>query len=54
VGEGQIVDAGYIRFGGRRSDPIVLASEASSAERAVMKDVIPSVYPAITFKKFGE
>jgi len=32
----------------------VVASEASSAEREVMKQVIPSVYSSITFKKFGD
>lgn len=54
IGQGQIVDAGYIRLEGTRSDPIVAASEASAAEREIMKEVIPAVYPAITFKKFGE
>jgi hypothetical protein len=54
VGEGQIVDAGYVHFLGTRSEPTVVASEASAAEREFMNKVIPEVYPAITFKKFGE
>ncbi|WP_309550687.1 hypothetical protein [Rhizobium rhizogenes] len=53
VGAGQIIDAGYIRLTGRRSDPVVVASDASSAERDVMKEIIPEVYSSITFTKFG-
>ncbi|MBB3429169.1 hypothetical protein FHT85_006206 [Rhizobium sp. BK312] len=52
IGAGQIVDAGYIRLVGRRSNPIVVASEASAAEREVMKEVLPEAYTSITFTQF--
>jgi hypothetical protein len=54
IGEGQIVDAGYFRVQGTRDHPVVVGQEASSAEREVMKEVIPGAYSSITFKKFGE
>ncbi|AVA26072.1 hypothetical protein [Rhizobium sp. NXC24] len=54
IGQGQIVDAGYAHFEGKRDEPTVVATEASATEREFMKKVIPEVYPAITFKKFGE
>ena len=53
IGQGQIVDAGYIRLAGTRSDPLVVGSEATLAERELMKSVMPDVYPSITFTKFG-
>jgi len=53
VGAGQIIDAGYIRLTGRRSNPIVVSSEASAPEREVMKEVLPEVYASITFTQFG-
>lgn len=53
IGEGKIVDAGYIRLGGRRSDPRVVGSEATSAERDLMRSVMPDAYPSITFTKFS-
>ena len=53
IGQGQIVDAGYIRLAGTRSDPRVVGSEATSAERDLMRSVMPDVYPSITFTKFG-
>lgn len=53
VGAGQIIDAGYIRLTGRRSDPVVVSSEASAAEREVMQEVLPELYTSIRFTKFG-
>lgn len=53
IGPGQAVDAGYIRLTGRRSNPIVVASEASMAEREVMQEVLPEIYTSIKFTKFG-
>ncbi|MDJ1638494.1 hypothetical protein G6M87_01190 [Rhizobium rhizogenes] len=53
VGAGQIIDAGYIRLTGRRSDPTVVSSEASAAEREVMQEVLPEIYTSIRFTKFG-
>lgn len=53
IAPGQIVDAGYIELQGTRDDPGVVASEATSAERDIMKSFIPDVYSSITFTKFG-
>lgn len=53
VGAGQIIDAGYIRLTGRRSDPTVVSSEASAAEREVTQEVLPEIYTSIRFTKFG-
>ncbi|WP_244616950.1 MULTISPECIES: hypothetical protein [unclassified Rhizobium] len=53
IGQGQIVDAGYVRLTGTRSDPRVVGMEATSAERDLMRSAMPDVYPAITFTKFG-
>ncbi|CAN7706573.1 hypothetical protein LJR251_005740 [Rhizobium rhizogenes] len=53
IGQGQIVDAGYMRLAGTRSDPRVVGSEATPAERDLMRSVMPDVYPSITFTKFG-
>ncbi|MEZ2130706.1 MULTISPECIES: hypothetical protein [unclassified Sinorhizobium] len=53
IGPGQIVDAGYIRLDGTRSDPRAVGSEATPAERDLMRSVMPDVYPSITFTKFG-
>ena len=53
IGQGQIVDAGYIRLTGTRSDPRVVGSVATPAERDLIKSVMPDVYPSITFTKFG-
>jgi len=54
IGENQIVDAGYIEVSGMRRDAArVTATEATPAERDLMKRVIPDVYPSITFTKFG-
>jgi hypothetical protein len=53
IGPGQIVDAGYIRIAGRRSNPTIVASGASAAEREVMQQVLPEIYTSIAFTKFG-
>lgn len=53
VGAGQIIDAGYIRLTGSRSNPAVVSSEASAAEREVMQEVLPELYTSIRFTKFG-
>lgn len=54
IGAGQIIDAGYFRVEGTRTHPVVVGEQASSAEREVMRDVLPGAYSSITFKKFGE
>lgn len=53
IGQGQIVDAGYIGLEGTRNDPRVVGFEATPAERDLMKSMIPEVYSSITFTKFG-
>ncbi|WP_176538840.1 hypothetical protein [Rhizobium sp. J15] len=53
IGEGKIIDAGYIRLAGTRSNPRVVGSEATPAERELMRSVMPDVYPSITFTKFS-
>ncbi|MFK0165922.1 hypothetical protein [Rhizobium sp. NPDC090279] len=53
IGQDQIVDAGYIRLAGTRSDPRVVGTVATPAERDLMKSVMPDVYSSITFTKFG-
>jgi len=54
IGQGQIVDAGYVRIAGRPSNPTILASGASAAEREVMQEVFPEIYPSISFTKFSQ
>ncbi len=54
IGQGQIVDAGYVRIVGRPSNPTILASGASAAEREVMQEVLPEIYRSISFTKFSQ
>jgi len=54
IGQGQIVDAGYVRIAGRPSNPTILASGASAAEREVMQEVLPEIYRSISFTKFSQ